>query len=130
MIFGTPVYAGRVPNKVLPMIQGLFQGNDAFAVPVVTFGNRNYDNALIELRNGLENNHFHTIAAGAFVAQHAFTDQLAMMRPGKSDQEEIRGFAKRIVTIIEMIQTLGEIPKPVHVKGIEPIPPYLYPTWN
>lgn len=54
MIFGTPVYAGRVPNKVLPMIQGLFQGNDAFAVPVVTFGNRNYDNALIELRNELE----------------------------------------------------------------------------
>ena len=53
VIFGTPVYAGRVPNKVLPMIQGLFQGNDAFAVPVVTFGNRNYDNALIELRNGL-----------------------------------------------------------------------------
>ncbi len=83
MIFGTPVYAGRVPNKVLPMIQGLFQGNDAFAVPVVTFGNRNYDNALIELRNELENNHFHTIAAGAFVAQHAFTDQLATMRPGK-----------------------------------------------
>lgn len=66
-------------TKVLPMIQGLFQGNDAFAVPVVTFGNRNYDNALIELRNELENNHFHTIAAGAFVAQHAFTDQLAMM---------------------------------------------------
>lgn len=62
VIFGTPVYAGRVPNKVLPMIQGLFQGNDAFAVPVVTFGNRNYDNALIELRNELENNHFHTIA--------------------------------------------------------------------
>lgn len=26
VIFGTPVYAGRVPNKVLPMIQGLFQG--------------------------------------------------------------------------------------------------------
>ena len=127
VIFGTPVYAGRVPNKVLPMIQGLFQGNDAFAVPVVTFGNRNYDNALIELRNELENNHFHTIAAGAFVAQHAFTDQLATMRPGKSDQEEIRGFAKRIVTIVEMIKTLGEIPKPVHVKGIEPIPPYYTP---
>ena len=29
--------------------------------------------------------------------------------------------------IVEMIQTLGEIPKPVHVKGIEPIPPYYTP---
>ena len=26
-----------------------------------------------------------------------------------------------------MIKTLGEIPKPVHVKGIEPIPPYYTP---
>ena len=75
------MYAGRVPNKVLPMIQGLFQGNDAFAVPVVTFGNRNYDNALIELRNELENNHFHTIAAGAFVAQHAFTVSISNDAP-------------------------------------------------
>ena len=49
------------------------------------------------------------------------------MRPDKSDKEEIREFAKRIVTTIERIQTLGEIPKPVNVKGIEPIPPYYTP---
>ncbi len=49
------------------------------------------------------------------------------MRPDKSDKEEIREFAKRIVTIIERIQTLGEIPQPVNVKGIEPIPSYYIP---
>ena len=70
-----------------------------FAVPVVTFGYRNYDNALIELRNELENNHFHTIAERPFVAQHAFTDQLATMRPGKPDQEEIRGLPSVSVTM-------------------------------
>ena len=60
VIFGTPVYAGRVPNKMLPYVQNGFSGNGALAVPVVTFGNRNFDNALIELRNELENNGFHT----------------------------------------------------------------------
>ena len=49
VIFGTPVYAGRIPNKILPAVQTLFEGNGALAVPVVTFGNRSFDNALIEL---------------------------------------------------------------------------------
>ena len=54
VIFGTPVYAGRIPNKILPAVQTLFEGNGALAVPVVTFGNRSFDNALIELRIELE----------------------------------------------------------------------------
>ena len=47
VIFGTPVYAGRVPNKFLPFVQELFKADGALAVPVVCFGNRNFDNALI-----------------------------------------------------------------------------------
>ena len=57
VIFGTPVYVGRVPNST-SMVQRIISRNDAFTVPAVTFGNRNYDNALIELRNELENNDF------------------------------------------------------------------------
>ena len=47
VVFGTPVYAGRVPNKMLPAVQTLFKGDGTLAVPVVTFGNRNFDNGLI-----------------------------------------------------------------------------------
>ena len=43
VVFGTPVYAGRVPNKMLPAVQTLFKGDGTLAVPVVTFGNRNFD---------------------------------------------------------------------------------------
>lgn len=45
----------------------------AIAIPIVLFGNRNYDDALIELRNLLEEDGFNTIAAGAFVGEHAFS---------------------------------------------------------
>ena len=49
VFFSTPVYAGRIPNKMLPYVQSAFEGNGAFAVPVSVFGNRNFDNGLIEL---------------------------------------------------------------------------------
>ena len=46
--FSTPVYAGRIPNKMLPYVQTAFEGNGALAVAVSVFGNRNFDNGLIE----------------------------------------------------------------------------------
>ena len=51
VVFGTPVYAGRVPNVLLPYLREKVRGGGALAVPVVLFGNRNYDDALIELRD-------------------------------------------------------------------------------
>ena len=54
VVCGTPVIAGRVPNVLLPYLTEQVKGSGAYAVPVVSFGNRNYDDALIELRNILE----------------------------------------------------------------------------
>ena len=77
VVMGTPAYAGKMPNKLLPDFQTRFHGNGALAVAVVTFGNRAYDNSLAELVSVLEGDGFHTLAAGAFVCQHVFTDELA-----------------------------------------------------
>lgn len=124
IVFGMPVYAGRVPNKLLPAVQNLFEGNGALAVPIVTFGNRNYDNALIELRNELEGHDFHTVAAAAFVSEHVFSSKLASGRPDKEDQEEIHDFANQVA---EKLKQMTKIPEPIWVKGIEPIPAYYRP---
>ena len=48
VVFGTPTYAGRVPNKALPFVQQLFGGKKTPALAVVTFGNRAYDSALAQ----------------------------------------------------------------------------------
>lgn len=132
VIFGTPVYAGRVPNKILPAVQTLFEGNGALAVPVVTFGNRSFDNGLIELRIELEQHGFHTIAGGAFAAEHVFSDKLAPGRPSEEDMQMIRGFAEDVAAKIEKIEEgdqdgMAEIPAPIAVKGIEPVPAYYRP---
>ena len=81
VIFGTPVYAGRVPNLLLPYIRDKVKGNGALAVPVSLFGNRNFDDGLIELRNVLEADGFHTVAGGAFVGELSFSRTLGAGRP-------------------------------------------------
>ena len=98
VIFGTPTYAGKVPNKLLPFVQTGFAGNGALAVPVVTFGNRSFDNSLAELCASLENVGFHTIAAGAFACQHAFSDTLAAGRPDREDMTVLAQLGAAVVT--------------------------------
>ena len=73
VICGTPVIAGRVPNVLLPFLTHGFTGSHALAVPVVLFGNRNYDDALMELREILEADGLRTVAGGAFVGEHSFS---------------------------------------------------------
>ena len=64
VVLGTPVIAGRVPNLLLKYLDTIV-GNGAYGIPVVLYGNRNFDDALIELRNIMEADGFHTIAGGA-----------------------------------------------------------------
>ena len=123
VVMGTPTYAGKMPNKLLPDFQSRFHGNGALAVAIVTFGNRNYDNSLAELCAVLEGDRFHTVAAGAFVGQHAFTDELAYGRPGWSDQFEMKEFARRISA---KVKSLTDTPAPVKVPG-DPGAPYYIP---
>ena len=75
VIFGMPTYAGKLPNKLLDFVKSGFHGNGALAVPVVTFGNRSFDNSLAELCACLEGDGFHTIGAGALACRHAFHAQ-------------------------------------------------------
>ena len=121
VVFGTPTYAGRIPNKLLPFVQSGFQGNGALAVPVAVFGNRSYDNALMELRNELEAHGFHTVSAAAFVGQHAFAAKLATGRPDAQDLALVEQFAQRTA---EKVRGLTEPPAPVQVPGDAAAPYY------
>lgn len=118
VVFGVPVIAGRVPNVLLKFLATM-KGNGAPAVPVVLYGNRNYDDALIELRDILENAGMHTIAAGAFVGAHSFSYTLAAGRPDAEDMKVMEEFAFAISEKWEKDQ----IPQiPIEVKGT----PYPY----
>lgn len=124
VLFATPVYAGRVPNKMLPFVEGGFTGGDALAVPMVIFGNRNFDNGLIELRNLLEANGFHTIAAAAIATSHVFSDAIAPGRPDEADWEILTHFASQVAL---KVQSLTELPEIIQVPGDNPPLKYYTP---
>ena len=93
VVFGTPVYAGRVPNLLIKYIASV-QGGGALAVPVVCYGNRNYDDALSELRLTLTAGGFHPVAGAAFSCQHSFSLTQGAGRPDISDLTIATGFAE------------------------------------
>lgn len=99
VIVGIPVYAGRVPNVLLKYLHSV-KGNGAKAVAVVLYGNRNFDDALIELTDILSDNDFEVAAAGAFIGEHSFSNILAKGRPDESDIKKVKNFAEDIHTKI------------------------------
>lgn len=120
IVFGTPVYAGRVPNVLLKYLDTI-TGNGALAVPITVFGNRNYDDALVELRDILYRGGLCPIAAAAFVGEHSFSRVLAKNRPDAKDLDAAAAFA---LDIAARCSTLDESTPPplVEVPGT----PYPY----
>ena len=124
VVFGTPVYAGRVPNVLLPFLQEKIVGG-ALAVPVVLFGNRAYDDALMELRNILAADGLHPVAAAAFVGEHSFSRTLGQGRPNENDEALMDEFAAETADLVRRLPAAPE--KPVAVRGQEPLRPYYTP---
>ena len=122
---GTPVYAGRVPNLLIKYVASV-QGNGALAVPVVCYGNRHYDDALMELRNTLRDGGFHPVAGAAFSCQHAFSPSQNAGRPDISDLTIAAGFAYDVFQKVEGL-TDPAATVPVAVPGNDPVGPYYTP---
>ena len=65
VLFGIPVYAGRVPKTFLEYFENL-QGDNTPAALIATYGCREYEDALLELKNEVEKRGFKVIGAAAF----------------------------------------------------------------
>ena len=107
-----PVYAGRVPQLSLERLSAL-KGNGQKAVAVVVYGNREYDDALLETKDALEANGFRVIAAAAFIAEHSIVRSIAAGRPDAEDEALCRQFAADVMA-------KAEDAAPVQVPGNRP----------
>lgn len=123
IFWGSPTYAGRLPNVLLPFLKGSFSGGGAAAVAVVLYGNRSYDDALKELCEVLTANGFIPAAAAALPAEHAFAPALAHGRPDREDRAAAADFARR--TALTLRST--DRPQAISVPGREPIGDYYTP---
>ena len=107
-----PVYAGRVPQISLERLSAL-KGSGQKAVAVVVYGNREFDDALLETKNALKDNGFEVIAAAAFIAEHSIVRSIAAGRPDAEDKALCRQFAANVMAKLEN-------PAPVNVPGNDP----------
>ncbi|MDY0361051.1 MAG: EFR1 family ferrodoxin [Desulforegulaceae bacterium] len=119
VVVGVPVYAGRVPNVLLKYLNSI-SGNKALCVAVVLYGNRNYDDALIELKDILVSRGFIVIGAGAFIGEHSFSKTLGQNRPDDSDMLIVQNFSDQIYNKISNKDNFDSI----EVKGMRPYRPY------
>jgi ferredoxin len=95
VIIGVPVYAGRVPSFLMDYFSKV-KGNNVRAIFIVVYGNRDYDDALLELRDTFEKNGFISIAGGAFIGEHSYTTKVATGRPDVNDLKIALKFGMKI----------------------------------
>ena len=96
IILGMPTYAGRIPNKIVEYVSGSIYGDGAVAVPVVTFGNRSFDDSLKELATIMTDNGMDLCGACAVPSEHAFSDKLAKGCPTENDLQLLSEYGRKL----------------------------------
>lgn len=95
VVVGVPVYRGRIPSFMSDYFSN-FKGDNTKAIFTVTYGNRDYDDALLELKELFEQRGFIGIAAGAFIGEHSYSTLVATDRPDANDLNIVKQFSENI----------------------------------
>ena len=123
-VIGLPVYAGRLPVQAVSRLRSL-RGNYTPAVLVVLYGNRAYEDALIELVDLAEAAGFIPVAGGAFIGEHSYTSAekpLSVGRPDAVDLAQAVQFGQHVRAKLKSASSLDELP-PLVVPGSRPYKP-------
>ena len=94
-VISVPAYAGRIPAVVADRL-GMVRGNGARAVLVCVYGNRAFEDTLVELEDVAKHAGFRVIAAVAAIAEHSIARQFAAGRPDAQDAAQLAEFAQQI----------------------------------
>ena len=110
-VIAVPSFGGRVPALAAQRIAKI-HGNQARCAVVCVYGNRAYEDTLVELEDLARQSGFRVIAAVAAVAEHSIMHQYAAGRPDQQDQEELKGYAEKILEKIkgEACSPVGTLP--------------------
>ena len=103
VLIGTPVYSGRVPLVALQRLKKM-KGENTNVILVVVYGNRHYDDALLELKDLVVDLGFSPIAAATFIGEHSFSSPkypISEGRPNSTDLRLAKDFGKQIMTNFE-----------------------------
>ena len=109
-IIAAPVYSGRISTVAANRIKKL-KGNKTPAVLVVMYGNRAFEDALLELKNLTRELGFKAIAGAAFIGQHSFNSEKTPIATGRPDAEDLMIAEVFGEKIMEKLRRVGDIPE-------------------
>ncbi len=118
LIIGVPVYGGRIPNVMVKRLESL-KGNNTPAIAIITYGNAEYGDALLELKDSLTKQGFDVVGGGIFVAEHSLAPTVATGRPHEKDMQIARSFGEKILQKLSSVQNIKEL-QPINVPGNYP----------
>lgn len=103
VLIGAPVYGGRLPKDAATYFKTV-RASGTLAVLVVLYGNREFEDALLELKNIVVEDGFFPLAAGAFIGEHSWANDeflIAMNRPDETDCKNAVSFGKQIAGLLD-----------------------------
>ena len=121
-IIGAPVYGGLIPIDAVHRLQRV-RGNGTPAVLVAVYGNREYEDALLELRDLVMQAGFRPVASGAFIGEHSFSSDVTPIAAGRPDTQDLQkamAFGGMIQDKMRGVQTFDEM-APLDMPGSCPI---------
>ena len=108
VIIGMPTYAGRFPRLLTSYIDKI-RASDSLAVFVTTYGNRDYEDALLEQYDIFTSKGFIALGAATFITEHSSTDKLATGRPNIDDLKIASDFGSNILKRLENLTSLSDL---------------------
>jgi len=121
VVIGAPVYGGRIPPAAMQRLQSL-RGKDTPAVLVAVYGNRAFEDALLELSDWSQTAGFVPIAGGAFIGEHSYhtvSTPIAGGRPDAADLATAAAFGSAVRQRLEDVIASAEL-VPVSLPGNRP----------
>lgn len=123
-----PVYSGRIPALCIESL-GKLKGRGGPAVIAAAYGNRHYDDALLELKNVMEGNGFKVISAAACVTRHSIFPKAGEGRPDSEDLRELEDFARKSAALASEFLNGGQasrasltVPGNFPYRAFKPVP--------
>ena len=96
VVVSMPVYAGRVPALAVERLNAV-ESNGATCVIVAVYGNRAYEDALVEMQDVASEIGFQVIAAVAAIAEHSICRMYGAGRPDDEDAKVLASFGSYIL---------------------------------
>lgn len=101
-IIVVPVYGGHVAPLAMERLESI-RGINTPAVLVVVYGNRAYENALVELDGFAMLHGFKVIAGATFIGEHSYSREKYPIAAGRPNEDDLRvacDFGQKILTKI------------------------------